>query len=355
MFEKKVNFDFATTQEMIRRIGFIDLFKGKWAGIEQRENKYLRELKKIATIESIGSSTRIEGATLTDKEVADLIKNMKITQFQSRDEEEVFGYFECLDLIFAHFKDLNLTENNLKQLHSILLKHSQKDQNHRGQYKTLSNQVVANYPSGGQRVIFRTTLPHLTEKEMHEMLDSVNRQMDSKSVHPLLLIAFFVYEFLSIHPFQDGNGRMSRLLTTLLLLRADYPFVQYISFEHLIEERKQDYYRVLMSAQQHRGTEQEIIGEWVLFFLDCLASLIEKLEAKYDVYHSKGRYLNARQNGILDFVKNNQPIKLADLAAKFPEIPSGTLKKDILHLVTEHFLNRFGNGRATIYLFKNEK
>jgi Fic family protein len=352
MFEQKLHFTWETTQKIIQKIGIIDSFRGKWQVIELKNNRYLRELRRIATIESIGSSTRIEGATLTNTEVEKLIKNMKITEFQSRDEEEVFGYFEALDIILDSYEEIELSENYIKQMHSILLKFSQKDKRHRGAYKNLPNKVVANYPDGSQRTIFNTTEPHLTEKEMSEMLAWVQESRDKNSIHPLIMIGLFVYEFLSIHPFQDGNGRLSRLLTTFLLLKNDYGFAQYISFENIIEDRKQDYYRALMAGQQNRYSVHENVSEWIVFFLECIETLIQKLEQKYAVYEAKGAYLNERQQKVRAIIQEFQPVKLADIVNKLPEISINTLKKDLQYLQVEGSIEKIGDRKSSIYLLK---
>ncbi|KQC10057.1 MAG: hypothetical protein APR54_12335, partial [Candidatus Cloacimonas sp. SDB] len=257
MFTSKLDFDFETNQKIISKISKIDLFKGKWETIAGKESRYLKELKRIATIESIGSSTRIEGVTLNDKEIENLLHNIKVTKFVTRDEQEVVGYYETLNIIFDDFKSIGFSENYISQLHGILLKESDKDQRHRGKYKSLSNKVVATYPDGKQKIIFNTTEPHLVKKEMSDLVEWVNSQFSEGILHPLIIISAFVYEFLSIHPFQDGNGRLSRLLTTLLLLKYDYDFIQYISFEHIIEERKKDYYKALKEGQKNRNTKKE--------------------------------------------------------------------------------------------------
>ena len=170
MYLKKITFPFSKTQLLINRISAIDSFKGKWHTLEKRESKYLKELKRIATIESSGSSTRIEGAILTDDEIEKLLKNLKISQFESRDEQEVIGYYQALELILENYDTINLTENYIRQLHSILLKESQKDKRHRGEYKKITNKVVAKYPDGVEKVIFNTTEPHLVDKEMSELI-----------------------------------------------------------------------------------------------------------------------------------------------------------------------------------------
>lgn len=350
--DHKLQFDFLTTQKIITKIGFIDSFKGKWLAIEKEENRYLRELRKIATIQSIGSSTRIEGATLTNEEVETLISNLKILKLESRDEQEVFGYFEVLEIILENFDTIDLTEGNTFNLHNLLLKFSSKDQSHKGSYKQLSNKVVATYPGGSQRIIFNTTEPYLVKKEMEDLLVWTNKEFAEGNVHPLILIGTFIYEFLSIHPFQDGNGRLSRLLTTLLLLRQHYDFVQYVSFENEIERRKKEYYQALMEAQQKRNTPQEIIDTWILFFLDCIASLIVTLEAKYEQYKEKGPYLNERQKKMLDFLKENEPLKTGDFATFFEHASRNTIKKDLQYLNKEGVIDKLGQGKGTVYVMR---
>ncbi len=354
IYLNKLNFDFLTNQKILNLIAKIDLYKGKWNIIEQQENIYLKELRKIATIESIGSSTRIEGATLTDKEIEELLANVKITELKTRDQQEVIGYYDTLELIYENFYNIKLTENYIKQLHQILLKHSDKDTRHRGQYKSLSNKVVANYPDGTQKVIFNTTDVHLVESEMNELINWTNEQLEKKEIHPLIVIPHFVYEFLSIHPFQDGNGRLSRLLTTLLLLQNEYMFIKYVSFENLIEKSKKEYYQTLMEGQKNRNNENENISKWTLFFLDKLNELTQKLDAKYDIFKTKGGYLNERQKEIKEYIKQNQPLKISDLAKKFEEININTIKKDLQYMKREKEIRTIGKGKGTVYLINDD-
>lgn len=355
IYQSKLNFDFKTNQLIVKYISFIDSFKGKWNIVEQRENVYLKELRKIATIESIGSSTRIEGAQLTNAEVKDLLDNLKITNLKTRDEQEVVGYYEVLELIYESFQDIDLTQNYIQQLHQRLLKYSDKDYRHRGNYKNLPNKVVANYPDGTHRVIFNTTEPHLVESEMNNLLNWTNEQLKNEEIHPLIVIGLFIYEFLSIHPFQDGNGRLSRLATTYLLLKQDYQFISYVSFENLIEQKKKTYYEALMDGQKDRFTENEKINVWILFFLQSLEALIQRLEQKYDVFKSRGGYLNDRQKIIKKFIDDNQPIKLLDISNGFPNISINTIKKDLLYLRTEKLIDSIGKNRGTIYVTIDKK
>ncbi len=354
-FIQKLDFDFATNQRIIQLIGYIDGFKGKWNIAEKQENRYLKELRKIATIESIGSSTRIEGATLTDKEVKELLNDIKISKLKSRDEQEVIGYYEVLELIYDNYSDIKLSESYIKQLHQILLKYSNKDERHRGTYKFLSNKVIASYPTGEQSTIFATTEPELVGGEMQKLVEWTNERLEQKNIHQLIVIGSFIYDFLSIHPFQDGNGRLSRLLTTLCLLQNNYTFIKYISFENHIEQNKKAYYEVLMSGQKNRGTDKERINQWLIFFLESLKTLTEKLGQKYDVFKSKGGYLNDRQRLIKEFITENQPLKVSDLVKQFPNIGLSTLKKDLQYLRGEQVLTMIGKGKGSVYVLNKKE
>jgi len=351
----KFNFNFITNQKILNLISQIDQYKGKWKAIEKQENIYLKELRKIATIESIGSSTRIEGGTLTDNEIQALLKNVKITELKTRDEQEVVGYYDTLEIIYENYDYIQLSENYIKQLHQNLLKHSDKDTRHRGQYKSLSNKVVANYPGGVQKVIFNTTDVHLVENEMNNLILWTKTQFEKEEIHPLIIISHFVYEFLSIHPFQDGNGRLSRLLTTLLLLQNDYLFIQYASFENLIEKSKKEYYQALMEGQKDRNKESENISKWTLFFLDKLKDLTQKLDAKYDIFKTKGGYLSERQKGIKKFIEENQPLKISDIARRFQDININTIKKDIQYMKRERIITSIGKGKGTVYIIEKNQ
>lgn len=351
----KLNFNFQTNQKVLKLISQIDLYKGKWNSIEKQENTYLKELRKIATIESIGSSTRIEGSTLSNKEIEKLLNDIKITKLTTRDEQEVIGYFNTLEIIYDNFDNIQLSENYIKQLHKNLLKHSDKDVRHRGEYKSVSNKVVAKYPGGIEKEIFNTTDIHLVNNEMSELINWTNEQLELKDIHPLIIAANFIYEFLSIHPFQDGNGRLSRLLTTLILLQSDYLFIQYVSFENLIEKTKKKYYQALMEGQKNRYKETENISIWTVYFLEKLNNLTLKLDVKYDVLKSKGGYLNDRQKELFSYLSDNQPLKISDMANAFDSINVHTLKKDLQYLKKEQIISTIGKGKGTVYIILDEK
>ena len=215
--------------ELIRLISQIDRFDASWTTIENKEGQSLKQLKSIATVRSVGASTRIEGSQMSDDEVEVLLKEIEITKIVDRDSQEVVGYFETLDIISDSYEDISITENSLKNLHNILLKHSKIDEWHKGDYKQHSNAVEAKLPDGTRQIIFQTTEAGFpTQDAMKELIDWYNAD---KETHPLVKSALFAYEFVSIHPFQDGNGRLSRLLSTLLLLKHGYKWIQYCCFQ----------------------------------------------------------------------------------------------------------------------------
>ncbi len=352
--KQKLEFTGDVYQQIMKQLSVIDRFKGNWEAIELKHSKHLKELKKIATIESIGSSTRIEGATLTDAEVEKLLKSVKITKLTTREQQEVVGYYDTLQIILDNYKDIELSERYIHQLHGILLKHSGKDQSHKGKYKKLSNQVVANYPDGTQRVIFKTTEPALTAKEIEELLLWTNERFEKEDMHPVLIVSAFIYEFLSIHPYQDGNGRLSRLLTTLLLMQQGYEFTQYVSFEHIIEEKKDDYYRALMEGQKNRYKKTEKIDKWMLFFMDCLTTLIMRLEAKYDQYSTLRKDVNERQQDILSLIKKKKKVQMSEVEEAFKNHSRNTLKKDLTYLTNEGLIFKTGTLKGTRYHDKEQ-
>jgi Fic family protein len=353
--ESKLSFSFKINQEILKIIGFIDGFRGKWNQIGGKESRYLNELRQIATIESIGSSTRIEGSKMSNEEVEDFVNLIKITSFKSRDEQEVFGYYDALNLVLDSYDSIDISENHIHQIHKTLLNKSKKDYRHRGKYKILSNKVVANYPDGSQKIIFNTTEIHLVQTEMKSIIEWTNKAIQNEEIHPLIAIATFIYEFLSIHPYQDGNGRLSRLLTTLLLLKSNYDFVQYASVEYEIEKQKKEYYKALMAGQKNRYTKKEKINKWVLFFLNTIKKTIEKLEHNYQEIKDKKSYLNQRQKEAIDFIRKNEPIKIGDLVSTLPEYTSYILKKDIKYMVDEGLIKKIGKGRATTYILNERK
>src|ERR1035438_4905417 len=200
------------TPEILGLIAELDEFKGAWLALGTLAPERLSALRRVATIESIGSSTRIEGSKLSDREVEKLLANLEIKSFHTRDEQEVAGYAETMELIFQSWDEINLTENHVKQLHRDLLKYSEKDAHHRGEYKTQPNSVGAFDETEKQiAIVFETAAPFDPPRLTTEVVGWAREELESRQLHPLLVIAIFIIVFLEIHPFQDGNGRVSQI------------------------------------------------------------------------------------------------------------------------------------------------
>lgn len=343
MVEQVYNFSLDVTWQLIQRMSSLDRFDAQWTTIEKREGQSLKQLKSIATVRSVGASTRIEGSKMTNEEVESLLNNLKMSKLEERDQQEVVGYFEVLDLIGEVYEDIHITESDIKNLHNMLLKHSEKDAWHKGDYKQVSNSVEATLPDGTKQIIFQTTEPGFpTEEAMRNLIDWYNQYDD---IHPLVRCAAFVYEFVSIHPFQDGNGRMSRLLSTLLLLKNGYKWIQYVSFEHEIESRKAEYYRALRTCQANRP--QENLSVWVEFFLDALSNIQVQLMKKMETQSSRNK-LSARAKAILLYIENHPDCRSGDIA-KGLNIPSSSVKRILSDLFDQHLIQRLGEESHPFY------
>jgi Fic family protein len=329
--------------KLINELSQIDKFGGSWTAIEKREGQSLKQLKSIATVRSVGASTRIEGSKMTDDEVERLIKNLTVAKLEERDAQEVAGYYETLDIISESFRDIDITENNLKMLHNILMKYSEKDAWHRSNYKQHSNVVEATQTDGSKQVVFRTADPGFaTEDAMRQLIDWYN---GDNTTPPIIRVAIFVYDFLSIHPFQDGNGRLSRLLATLLMLRQGYSWIQYVSFEHEIESRKGEYYAVLMQCQRQRPGED--VHAWVTFFLNCLSNIQLKLMAKLQTSSSLSR-ISPREKKIYTFIENHPGCQSGEISEKL-DIPLPTVKRILTEMLERKLLVKHGTGKGTNY------
>ena len=337
------------TPKILSLIAQIDEFKGVWRTLGTLAPDRLSALRRVATIESIGSSTRIEGSKLSDREVERLLSNLVIQSFETRDEQEVAGYAELMDLVFESWPNIPFNENHIKQLHQILLRHSDKDSRHRGQYKTNSNSVAAFDENGNQiGMVFETATPFNTPHLMAELVTWVKDEREQKTLHPLLIIAIFVVVFLEIHPFQDGNGRLSRVLTTLLLLQSGYAYVPYSSLESVIELNKEAYYLALRQTQGLIRTDTPNWQPWLVFFLRSLADQVRRLEKKVEREKIVMTSLPEISLHIVEFVREHGRITIGN-AIKLTGISRNTLKVHFRNLVQRGHLTQHGSGRGVWY------
>jgi Fic family protein len=340
------NFKLIIDWKLINLISEIDRFDAHWTNIERKEGPSLKELKNIATVRSVGASNRIEGNKMSDEEVDVLLQKIDFTKLIDRDSQEVVGYFEVLDLISKSYENINLTESHIKGLHNSLMKYSVKDEWHKGNFKTHSNAVEASFPDGTRQTIFKTTeAGFATEDAIRQLLNWYNSETE---IHPIIKIAAFVYDFLSVHPFQDGNGRLSRLISTLLLLKNGYKWLQYVSFEHEIENRKNEYYQVLRSCQAQRPNED--VTDWMHFFLRCLSNIQSQLMAKL---HQSGveTKLSPKEKSIFTIIQNRPNIQSGEISEKLA-IPSPTVKRILSQLLNKGLVEKIGSGRSVSYTLK---
>lgn len=343
------NFSTLLTADVLRLLAELDEFKGSWRTLRVLTPERLDSLRKIATVESIGSSTRIEGVKLTDREIKTLLAGIKRQSFSSRDEQEVAGYAEVTELIFGSWESIPLTESHIKQLHRVLLKFSSKDEGHRGEYKKLSNDVHAFDTTGKSiGVVFQTASPFDTPQKMEELVAWVTDELVRGDLHPLLVIAVFVVTFLAIHPFQDGNGRLSRGLTTLLLLRAGYTYVPYSSLEQIIEANKESYYSALRKTQTTLNQGKPNWEPWLLFFLRAMQTQKQKLARKLEEEQQMQSSLPFLSVRILEIAREQGRITMQQLERATGESRS-TIKVRLRELVRDNLLARHGKGRATWY------
>lgn len=337
------------TPEILALIAEIDEFKGAWRLLGTLAPERLSALRRVATIESIGSSTRIEGSKLTDREVEHLLANLEIKSFATRDEQEVAGYAEVMELVFQAWQDIPFTENYIRQLHRDLLAYSEKDTWHRGNYKTASNSVAAFDADGTQiGIVFETATPFDTPRLMSEIVAWLNEARETKRLHPLLIVAVFVVVFLEIHPFQDGNGRLSRILTTLLLLQAGYAYVPFSSLESVIEHSKEAYYLALRQTQGTIRGEAPNWQPWVVFFLRSLQQQKRRLAAKVEQEKLVLAAMPELAVKILDYARAHGRVTMRDMVHN-TGASRNTLKEHFRNLVEKRHLVQYGEGRATWY------
>ena len=343
MAERVHTLDITLDWALLGTLSKLDRFDASWSAIERREGQTLKQLKAIATVRSVGASTRIEGSRMSDEEVEVLLRNTDITKLEDRDSQEVVGYFQVLDLISESYADIDITENGIKGLHNQLLRFSRKDEWHRGNYKQHSNAVEATLADGTKQLIFQTTPPGFaTEDAMRALLAWYH---SDEATHPLVKCALFCYDFASIHPFQDGNGRLSRLLATLLLMRYGYVWIQYVSLEHEIESRKTEYYRELQKCQSQRPGEN--ISSWLAFLFDALLNVQQQLLQKLTVRETEVQ-ASPREKAVLAFIGNYPGCKSGQIAGKLA-IPSPTVKRMLADLLAQKRITKEGKGPATIY------
>ena len=338
------------TPQMLTAIAELDEYKGAWAGFANLRPEQFKTLRRVSTIESVGSSNRIEGNKLSDLEVEKLLSRIQKKSFKSRDEEEVAGYAELMDTIFDNYSVIPLSENHIKQLHMILLRYVGKDERHRGEYKKLSNSVAA-YDAKGKEIgiVFETASPFDTPRFMEELIEWMRKNFDDNYLHPLIVIGLFIVHFLAIHPFQDGNGRLSRALTTMLLLKKGYSYVPYASIESIIEASKEGYYQALRRTQKNIWDAKVNYEPWLSFFLMTLLKQKRHLESKTQAMSKDDRRLGKNARAVLGLFDDEQEWSV-DKVAQTLSLNKNTTAKTIKMLVDDGYLAKHGTTKGAWYM-----
>lgn len=346
--------DIVITPDMLNKIAEIDKFNGAWQGhLDKLAPDDLKVMKRVATIESVGSSNRIEGNRMTDAQIEELFSHIDRKSFASRDEEEVAGYSDLINMIFDNYNEIQLTENYIKQMHGVLLRHSSKDERHRGEYKTDTNRVAA-YDAGGREIgtVFETASPFDTPRLMSELIRWTNDTFKDRFLHPVITTGVFIVHFLSVHPFTDGNGRLSRALTVLLMLKNGYGYMPYASLESVIEASKDAYYRALRGTQKTIWSDNVDYVPWLTFFVTSLQKQKRLLEDKIGKLREQDRNkLSPLAREILNLFVKDPELGMKDIILKTGKNPA-TVRKSVENLVRRGWLKKSGSTRGATYTAK---
>ena len=347
-FDIRLQFASKLATKIYGQVAAIDAVKGQWRLANTLSPQMVQRLQISVLITSTGASTRIEGSQLSDKDVQALFRKHRITKFKTRDEQEVGGYLEVLQTVFEQWDSISFSESSILHLHQQMLQHSEKDVRHKGIYKFGSNRVEARDETGQLLgIIFDPTPPHLVPKEMQELISWTQKELADDNYPTLLVIASFIFEFLAIHPFQDGNGRMSRILTNLLLFQAGYEFCPFVSHEKIIEDNKADYYIALNQTQQSWKSEEEDVSSWILFFLKVLETQSQQALALMTDEPTE-LFLSDLQRQVWDYANNVETFSRKEVV-EATGVNSRTVDHTLRKLLEMNKIERFGQGRATRY------
>lgn len=330
------------------KISQIDELKGRWIGGANLSPHILNRLKRSVLITSTGASTRIEGSQMTDEDIEKMLRGISIKTFNNRDNQEVRGYYELLQNIFDSFESLSFNEGTIKHSHQELLKYTDKDTYHRGEYKHGENKVgIVDEQGKSIGVLFNTTPAYLTPSEMQELVEWTKLALKDTQHHPLLIIGNFIVEFLNIHPFTDGNGRLSRILTNLLLLKEDYAYMPYVSHEKHIEDNKPEYYLALRKSQKTFKTDNEDIIVWLDFFLTMLLKQ-SQMAINLLSQESIEKILSPNQLKVWEFLQKVGEVTPGQIS-KQTGVARSTVSQALSKMMGLRKVERIGLGATTRY------
>lgn len=332
--------------EVLGLVAQIHEYKGKQALFLKQKPATLEKLVEIAKIQSTESSNKIEGVVTTAARIKQLC-DQKTTP-RNRDEEEISGYRDALSLIHESYEYIPIKSSYILQLHQVLYRYSQRGIG--GRFKNTQNYITEIKESGEQIVRFMPLDPFETPTAIEKMCESFNRETDACEIDPLILIPAFIVDFLCVHPFNDGNGRMSRLLTTLLLYRAGYVVGKYVSLESKIEKTKESYYKALEKSDINWNREENDITPFIKYILGTVLAAYRDFEQRVILVEDKSSAIdlvrNAVNNTIGKFTKS-------DIMELVPSVGKTSVENSLKILIEEGVIGRDGKGKATFYFRKN--
>lgn len=332
--------------EVLGLVAQIHEYKGKQALFLKQKPATLEKLVEIAKIQSTEASNKIEGIVTTATRIKQLC-DQKTTP-RNRDEEEISGYRDALSLIHESYEYIPIKSSYILQLHQVLYRYSQRSIG--GRFKNTQNYITEIKESGEQIVRFMPLDPFETPTAIEKMCESFNRETDACEIDPLILIPAFIVDFLCVHPFNDGNGRMSRLLTTLLLYRAGYVVGKYVSLESKIEKTKESYYKALEKSDIKWNREENDITPFIKYILGTVLAAYRDFEQRVILVEDKSSAIdlvrNAVNNTIGKFTKS-------DIMELVPSVGKTSVENSLKILIEEGVIGRDGKGKATFYFRKN--
>lgn len=342
-------FNYGKIKEQKWDLEVLSLIAGiyKYAGkqelyLKQRPDE-LEKLVEIARVQSTEASNAIEGIVTTNTRIRQLVEEK--TTPKNRDEAEIAGYRDALNIIHESYDVIPVTKNYILQLHKILYSHMNNPI--AGRTKTVQNYISATYPDGRTEVLFTPLDPFETPVALERICEEYNRVIGNLEIEPLIAIPVFIHDFLCIHPFNDGNGRMSRLLTTLLLYRSGFYVGRYISLEAKIAQNKDLYYEALKKAQSGWHEGEEDVVPFIKYLLGIILAAYKEFEDRFEIIGEKLPALEmvrkATENKIGKFSKQ-------DIRELCPSLSLSSIEGSLRTLVEEGELMRGGSGKATYYV-----
>ena len=332
---------------IVNIVSMIHEYKGKQTLYIEANPDILTSLLKIAKIQSTEYSNKIEGIRTTDKRINELI-NDKVKP-KNRNEEEIAGYRDVLELIHENYENMDIKPNIILQMHKYLYKYSSKSIG--GKFKDAENDIEEIDENGNRKIRFKPVSAFETPRAIDELCSSYNYEIQREIIDPLILIPIFILDFLSIHPFNDGNGRMSRLLTLLLLYKSGYIVGKYISIEKIVENTKETYYDTLQQSSIKWHENKNNYEFFVEYYLGIILSAYKDFSNRVEYLTNKKMTVKERTESI---IKNHfGKISKKEIADMCPDINKGSIERALRELLYEDKILKITGGRYTKYIYNN--